>query len=101
MRCLVKAGRYEAVAMHFRNAYMVEYEEAPDSVLDAYHARNNAEGVNGHLKDQWDLERTLNVVGIEAIKRHVLWALVAVHVVALVRLQHGVVDNLLSITHLL
>ena len=101
MRCLVKAGMYEAVAMHFRNAYMTEYEEAPDSVLDAYHARNNAEGVNGHLKDQWDLERTLNVVGMEAIKRHVLWALVAVHLVAMVRLQHGVVDNLLSITHLL
>jgi len=101
MRCLVKAGRYEAVAMHFRNAYMVEYEEAPDSVLDAYHARNNAEGVNGHIKDQWDLERTLNVVGMEAIKRHVLWALVSIHVVALVRLQHGVVDNLLSISHIL
>ena len=101
MRCLVKAGRYEAVAMHFRNAYMVEYEEAPDSVLDAYHARNNAEGVNGHIKDQWDLERTLNVVGMEAIKRHVLWALVSIHVVVLVRLQRGVIDNLLSITHLL
>ena len=43
----------------------------------------------------------MNVVGMGAIKRHVLWALMAVHVVAMVRLQHGVVDNLLSITHLL
>ena len=33
--------------------------------------------------------------------RHVLWALVSVHVVEMVRLQHGVVDNLLSITHIL
>ncbi len=57
--------------------------------------------MNGHLKDQWGLERTLNVVGMGAIKRHVLWALVSIHVVALVWLQHGVVDNLLSITHLL
>ena len=101
MRCLVKAGKHEPVAMHFRNAYMAEYEEAPDSVLDDYHARNNAEGVNGHMKDQWDLERTLNVVGMDAVMRHVLWALVSAHVVALVRLQHGVVDNLLSITHIL
>lgn len=101
MRCLVKVGKYEAVAMHFRNAYMAEYEESPDSVLDEYHARNNAEGVNGHIKDQWGLERTLNVVGMEAIKRHVQWALVAAHVVAMVRLQHGVVDNLLSVTHIL
>ena len=59
------------------------------------------EGVNGHLKDQWGLERTLNVVGVAAVNRHVLWALVAAHVVAMVRLQHGVVDNLLSITHIL
>ena len=101
MRCLVMAGKHEPVAMHFRNAYMAEYEEAPDSVLDDYHARNNAEGVNGHMKDQWGLERTLNVVGMDAIMRHVLWALVSAHVVALVRLQHGVVDNLLSITHIL
>ena len=36
-----------------------------------------------------------------AIERHVLWALVSIHVVVLVRLQRGVIDNLLSITHLL
>ena len=51
---------------------MAKYEEAPNSVLDAYHTRNNIEGVNGHIKDHWDLERTLNVVGMDAIKRHVL-----------------------------
>ena len=57
--------------------------------------------MNGHVKDQWDLERTLNVVGMEAIRRHVLWTLVSAHVVAMVRLQHGVVENLLSISHIL
>jgi hypothetical protein len=100
MRCLVRAGRYEAVAMHFRNAYMAQYEESPDGLLDAYHVRNNIEGVNGHLKDQYGLEDTLNVVGERAITRHVLWTMLAAHIVAMVRLQHGVTDNLLSTTHL-
>ena len=100
MRCLVKAGRYEAVAMHFRNAYMVEYEEAPYGLLDAYHVRNNIEGVNGHLKEHYGLEEALNVVGVRAITRHVLWTMLAAHIVAMVRLQHGVTDNLLSTTHL-
>ena len=44
---------------------------------------------------------SIAIVGMEAIMRHVLWALVSVHVVEMVRLQHGVVDNLLSITHIL
>ena len=100
MRCLVEAGEYEAVAMHFRNAYMVEYDEAPDSLLDAYHVRNNSEGVNGHLKEHYGLEEALNVVGVRAITRHVLWTMLAAHIVAMVRLQHGVKDNLLSTTHL-
>ncbi len=54
-----------------------------------------------HLKDQWDLERTMNVVGMDAITRQMLWAVVAAHVVAKVRLQHGFDENLLSETHIL
>jgi hypothetical protein len=43
----------------------------------------------------------LNVVGMEGVKRHVLRARVSAHVVALVLLQHCVVNNLISITHIL
>jgi hypothetical protein len=100
MRCLVKAGEHEPVTMHFRYD-TAKYMEIPDSLLDYQHARNNAEGVKGHMKDRWDLERTLNVVGMEGVKRHILWALVSAHVVALVRLQHCVLDNPFSITHIL
>jgi hypothetical protein len=34
MRFLVMARRYGTVEMRFRNTYMVEYEEAPDGLLD-------------------------------------------------------------------
>ena len=45
---------------------------------------------------------TMGQPGVDkrAITRHVLWVLVAVHVVAMVRLQHGVTGNLLSTTHI-
>ena len=33
-------------------------------------------------------------VGKRAITRHVLWVMVAMHVVEMVRLQHGVVGNI-------
>lgn len=101
MRALVDAGEYEAVAMHFRNAYMARYAQDPEEVLDEYHQRSNCEGLNGHVKEHYGLETGLHVVGIRAITRHVLWTLVAMHVVAMVRLQHGVTENLLSTTHIL
>jgi hypothetical protein len=100
MRCLVQAGEYEAVAMHFRNAYIARSNREPKAVLDEYHQRNNCEGVNGHVKEHYALEVGLNVVGTRAITRHVLWTLIAEHVVAMVRLQHGVTGNLLSTTHI-
>lgn len=101
MQCLVRAGECEAVAMHFRNAYIAAYEEAPEGTLDEYHVRNNIEAENGHLKEHYDLERGLNVVGERAVSRHLLWTLIAAHIVAMVRLQHGVKGNLLSTTHIL
>ena len=100
MRCLVRAGECEAVAMHFRNAYIARSKREPKAVLDEYHQRNNCEGVNGHVKEHYALEVGLNVVGTRAITRHVLWTLIAEHVVAMVRLQHGVTGNLLSTTHI-
>ncbi len=100
MECLVRAGECEAVAMHFRNAYIAAYEEAPAEALDEYHVRNNIEGENGHLKEHFSLESGLNVVGERAVKRHVLWTMVAAQVVAMVRLQHGVRANLFSTTHI-
>jgi len=100
MRALVEAGEYEAVAMHFRNAYLARHKQDSREV-DEYHQRSNCEGLNGHAKVHFELEDRLHVVGLRAITRHVLWTLLAMHVVAMVRLQHGVTGNLLSTTHIL
>jgi hypothetical protein len=51
-------------------------------------------------REHYALGVGLNVVGTRAITRHVLWTVIAAHVVAMVRLQHGVTGNLLSTTHI-
>ena len=98
---MVEASKYEAVAMHHRNACLARHKRDSKEVLDEYHQRSNCEGLNGHAKVHFELEDGLHVVGLKAITRHVLWTLLAMHVVAMVRLQHGVTGNLLSTTHIL
>jgi hypothetical protein len=56
--------------------------------------------VNGHLKEQYGLELALNEVRVRAITRHVLWMMLVAHIVAMERLQPGVMGDLLSTTHL-
>ncbi len=99
-RAFVRAGECEAVAMHFRNAYVAAYEKALAESLDEYHVRNNIEGENGHLKVHYSLESALNVVGERAVKRHVLWTMLVAQAMAMVRRQHGVKTNLLPTTHI-
>ena len=101
MRVLVEAGEYEAVAMHYRDAYLARHKRDPKEVLGEYHQRSNCEGLNGHAKVHFELEDRLHVVGLKAITRHVLWTLLAMHVVAMVRLQHGVTGNLFLTIHIL
>jgi hypothetical protein len=101
MRALVEAGEYEAVAMHFRNAYLARHKQDPTEVLDEYHQRSNCEGLNGHAKVHFELEERLHIVGLKAMTRHVLWTLLTMHIVAMVRLQNRVTGNLLSTTHIL
>jgi len=101
MRAPVEAGEHVAISMHFRNAHMARLKQDSKEVLDEYHQRSNCEGLNGHAKVHFELEDRLHVVSLRAITRHVLWTLLAMHVVAMVRLQHGVTGNLLSTTHIL
>ena len=75
------------------------WRRAGDAVFNLQ--RSNCEGVNGHVKVHYGLDTRLHFVGTGAITRHVLWTLIAVHVVAMVRLQHGVIGNLLSTSHIL
>ena len=100
MQCLVRREIYEPVAMHFRNARIREYEECPEGVLDVYHRRNNSEGVNSYLKGQLGLETHINGKGMKNIDLHVTECCIALLAVALIRLRHGIKENLTSVAYL-
>ena len=100
MKYLVKKGVHEPIAMYFRNPYMQKYEECPDAVLDVYHMRNISEGVNSYLKNNLGLETHVNGKGIKNIDLHATQCCIAILVVALIRLQHGIKENLSSVAYL-
>ena len=100
MQYLIKKGIYEPVAMYFRNAYMNEYEECPDGVLDVYHMRNNNEGVNSYMKGNLGLETHVNGKGMKNIDLHGTQCCITILAVALIRLQHGIKENIHSVAYL-
>ena len=100
MQYLVKKGIYEPVAMYFRNPYVQKYEECPEAVLDVYHMRNHSEGVNSYMKDNLGLETHINGKGMKNIDLHITQCCIALLAVALIRLQHGIKDNLSSVAYL-
>lgn len=100
MQYLVKKGIYEPVAMYFRNAYMREYEECPDGVIDVYNMRNCNEGTNSYLKNHLEVETHVNGKGMKNIDLHVTMCCLVLLAVALTRLQHGIKENLSSVVYL-
>ncbi|MGZ3854348.1 MAG: hypothetical protein ACXVBX_16250 [Flavisolibacter sp.] len=100
MMYLVRREIYEPVAMYFRNPYVAKYEECPDAVLDIYHLRNISEGINSYMKANLGLETHVNGKGIKNIDLHVTQCCIALLAVALIRLQHGIKENLSSVAYL-
>jgi hypothetical protein len=100
MMYLVKREIYEPVAMYFRNPCVAKYEECPDAVLDIYHLRNISEGINSYMKANLGLETHVNGKGIKNIDLHVTQCCIALLAVALIRLQHGIKENLSSVAYL-
>jgi len=100
MKCLITEGINEPVAMFYRNARLLEYEESPEGVLEVYNVRaSHREGFHGYLKEQYHLEQH-NSKGLKQLDRHLTGTLVTVLAVALTRLQQGISQNLISIAHL-
>ena len=100
MKCLVKKGIHEPVAMYFRNPCVAAYEECPDGVLDVYHLRNHSEGVNSYMKENLGLETHINGKRMKNIDLHVTECCIVLLAVALTRLQHGIKENLSSVAYL-
>ncbi|MBI4739766.1 hypothetical protein HY772_09610 [Candidatus Woesearchaeota archaeon] len=96
MEYLVKNGRGEIVGYMLRNEHMAAKEECPDGYLDHFHRRNMSESANDLIKNDKGLQRAVRRKGKEHIELQLQLTLLALHVIALVRLQKGVKKNLVS-----
>jgi hypothetical protein len=96
MKYLVKKGCYGTVGYVLRNMHMAAKEECPDGYLDHFHRRNITESENDYIKNDAGLQRAIRRKGKENIQLQFHFTLLALHVVALVRLQNGVKKNLVS-----
>lgn len=100
MRSLVGVGKVEPVAMYFRNRACRSYDENPEVYLADCSKRSVHEGMNGILKDHYNLESNFVSKGLNRASHHVLKTLVAMLSVALVRAKHGITENLTSTAYL-
>jgi len=96
MKYLVKKGCYGTVGYMLRNMHMAAKEECPDGYMDHFHRRNITESENDYIKNDNGLQRAIRRKGKETIELQFHLTLLALHVVALVRLQNGVKKNLVS-----
>lgn len=93
---LVKKECCETVGYMLRNQHMAAKEECPDGYMDHFHQRNITESENDYLKNDNGLQRAIQRKGRETIALQFHLTLLALHVIALVRLQNGVKSNLVS-----
>jgi len=96
MKYLVKKGCYGTVGYMLRNIHMAAKEECPDGYMDHFHRRNITESENDYIKNDSGLQRVIRRRGKENIQLQFHFTLLALHVVALVRLQNGCKKHLVS-----
>ncbi len=90
---LYKVEDYEYVGAYFRNIQMEHAVDDMDDFMHTYLKRNRCESFNSFLKEHLDLERMVPK-GKKKVKFHIALCLLAIQVVALARVQHGITDQI-------
>jgi len=96
---LIDAGKriIEPVGAYFRNLKMIEQTKFPSAYDGRYHARNTSESFNDVMQNHFLLDKLLNVKGKENIHIYITSIVIALLAVVLVRVQHGITENLISL----
>lgn len=92
---LTDEPRFKLVGKYFRNNILTRYEECPDGYLDHYHLRNRIESHHGTEKRNFKI-KNIEAKGIERTSVHLGMHLIALHAVALCRLQNGITEGLID-----
>jgi len=96
MRYIVNKGEYEFVGHMIRNDHIAMKEECPDGYLDDFHKRNMTEAENDLIKNDTGLQRSIKRKGKANVEVELHATFLALHVLALIRLQHGCTRHLVS-----
>jgi hypothetical protein len=96
MKYLVKKQCCETVGYMLRNQHIAAKEECPDGYLDHFHTRNITESENDLIKNDHGLQQAIRRKGKETIEVQFHLAFLALHLIALVRLQNGAKNQLVS-----
>ncbi len=96
MSYLVKKGCYGPVGHMLRNMHIAAKEECPDGYLDHFHQRNMTESEIDYIKNDNGLQQAIKSQGKETVELEFHLTLLALHVIALVRLQNGCKKKLVS-----
>jgi len=100
LKFLYNKEEYEIVGAYYRNKRMEEWKEN-DGLRKRYaRERNSNEGFNSYLKNHAGFETNLHRRGKRYAFFHTTLCLLSLNLVALTRLQNGVVDNLISVAYL-
>ncbi len=83
----------------YRNDILTKYEEAPDSYMDDYHERNEIESTHGTEKRVGSIKRT-EVRGLHNNTVQLGLHLLMLHVVANIRMRHGITEGLTDIGYI-
>ncbi|MEM0466183.1 MAG: transposase [Candidatus Thermoplasmatota archaeon] len=92
--------RFKQIGMYHRNNILARYEECPDGYLDHYHFRNRIENNHGTEKRKTEITH-IEAKGIERTTTHIGMHILALHAIALCRLQHGITTGLTNLAGLI
>jgi len=93
---LIRHGKSELVGACIRNHSFLEREEDPDGYLGTYHQRSKDESINGILTTETGFEK-MRVLGRKNADMHLSAHLIAVLVLALLRVQFGITGGLMKV----
>ena len=92
----IKHGKQELIGACFRNYKFDEREEDPDGYLGIYHQRSKDESINGILAVNTGFEK-MKVLGRKNAELHLSGHLIALLVLALLRVQFGITTGLMKV----
>ncbi len=98
---LMRYGRIGEVGYYYRNQYVQEYIDNQAAYEKEYHRRSAEESGNNVMKNGLvDTENASYGTGLANRNLHVKWCILAMQIVALIRVQHGRTRGLTSVENI-